>query len=162
MKKKYLKTVEELVALKDTDTKIYAENVHGYYQFVNGVWCGFDDECSSSWSICPLTCEEEELYILEEEPMQEASEKDIGKLCLFWDYGTDENAKKDEIHLLLEIKKNEKGRTEYWCDGCGENGFYHCRRATPSEVAEITGYGVTEDGSTFYGEPFKVVGKEEE
>lgn len=41
MKKRYLKTVEDVVALKDTDTKIYAENVHGYYQFVNGVWCGF-------------------------------------------------------------------------------------------------------------------------
>ena len=77
MKKKYLKTVEDVVALKDTNTKIYAENVHGYYQFVNGVWCGFDDECSSSWALCPLTCEEEELYILEEEPMQEATEEDV-------------------------------------------------------------------------------------
>ena len=48
-KKRYLKTVEDVLAFKDTDTKIYAENESGYYQFVNGILCAFDDE--GLWAI---------------------------------------------------------------------------------------------------------------
>ena len=152
MKKKYLKTVEDVVALKDTDTKIYAENVTGYYQFVNGVWCAFDDD-DGSWSICPHTCEEEDLYILEEEPMQEATTDDVGKLCKFYDTEADE----PRYSILEKVFKEDSDFP--FMDSCCDT-WEHCRRLSPSEVAKITGYGVTEDGSTFYGEPFRIVGKE--
>lgn len=151
MKKKYLKTIEDVVALKDTDTKIYVENENGYYRFVNGVWCAFDDD--GAWSICPITCEEENLYIYEEEPMQEATEEDVGKMCLFYDTEADE----PRYSILEKVFKEDSDFP--FMDSCCDT-WEHCRRLTPSEVAEITGYGVTEDGSTFYGEPFKVVGKE--
>lgn len=75
----------------------------------------------------------------------EATEDDIGKLCLFWDYGTDENARADEVHILMAIKTNERGKKEFWCDGCGDCGYYHARRLTPTEVENLTGYKVEVD-----------------
>ena len=85
-----------------------------------------------------------ELFFEEENRQEEANVCDIGKLCLFWDYGTDDDAKPDEIHLLRDIRVNDEGREEFWCDGCGENGFYHARRCTPREVEKISGYKIKE------------------
>ena len=42
--KKYLTTPEEVLALRDTDTKIYTEGDTGYYQFIQGVLCYFYDD----------------------------------------------------------------------------------------------------------------------
>lgn len=134
MKKRYLKTVEDVLALKDTDTKIYAERIHGYYRFVNGVWCSFDYDCPSSWSLCPLTCKGEELYVLEEEPMQEATEDDVGKLCEFWASDCLKH-----IGILEEILDNDSSPYVMANDFC----YQHCRRLAPSEVAVITGYKVS-------------------
>jgi hypothetical protein len=149
MKKKYLKSVEDVIALKDTDTKIYAEDESGYYQFVSGILCAFDNE--GLWAVGQMLYEEEKPYILEEEPMQEATEEDVGKLCEFWEGDTIKH-----IGVLEEILDSDTRPYAMLNDYV----YQHCRRLSPAEVAEITGYGVTEDGSTFYGEPFKVVGKE--
>lgn len=46
MKKKFLTTPEEILALKDTDTKIYTEGNKGYNQFVKGTLCYFDTDGS--------------------------------------------------------------------------------------------------------------------
>jgi len=125
MKKKYLKTVEDVLALKDTDTKIYAENVTGYYQFVNGIWCAFDDD--GSWTICPTTCDEEDLYTIEEEPMQEATEKDVGKLCWFWDG--------DENYRMASVLKSIDMDTEFYAYNIGY--YRHCRPLTKEEIKEF-------------------------
>lgn len=137
MKKRYLKTVEDVLAFKGTDTKIYAERIHGYYRFVNGVWCSFDDDCPDSWSLCPLTCKGEELYVLEEEPEQEATEDDVNKLCTFWD--DDEND--FSISILRSIDIGSQTDRAFVDDFDGV--WIHCRRLTPSEVAELTGYKVS-------------------
>lgn len=42
--KKYLTTPEELLALKNTDTKIYDYYKDKYYKFVDGVLCYFNDK----------------------------------------------------------------------------------------------------------------------
>lgn len=44
--KKYIKTIEDLLALKDTETKMYAEGVNGYYQFKHGILCFFHGDSS--------------------------------------------------------------------------------------------------------------------
>lgn len=153
MKKKiYLETAEDVLALKDTDTKIYEEPSAGYYKFVKGTLCHFNAYSGITYFNCSLDMEGE-LYILEEESMQEATVNDTDKLCWFWD----RDYKDAELGILEEVSCDDDevkylSKEEYW--------YYHCRRLSPAEVAEITGYGVTEDGSTFYGEQFKVVGKE--
>lgn len=63
-------------------------------------------------------------------PIQEATEQDIGKLCMFWDNNKD-CAK--HIDILKEILwgleyKYLDGHT--WC-------FSHCRRLTKQEIEEL-------------------------
>lgn len=69
MKKKHLKTVEDVLSLKNTDTKIYVERGEGYYQFVDGILCKFDNYDSLIYFNTELDFEATN-YILEEEPMQ--------------------------------------------------------------------------------------------
>lgn len=134
MIKKYLTTPEEILALRHTDTKIYNESCETeeiYYQFVDGVLCEFirDDGFIFNTDL-PLS----KLYILVEEPVKEVLEEDIGKLCWFWDFDDDDK----QIGVLVGIAK----------DSCpyrnGYSWYQHCRRATPAEIAEITGYKVEE------------------
>lgn len=136
MKKRYLKTAESVLALNGTDTKIYEESSAGYYKFVKGVLCRFNAYNGVTYFNCPLDMEED-IYILEEEHMQEATADDIGKLCRFWgrDY------KDAELGILEEISYDGDevrymSKEEYW--------YYHCRKLSPSEVAELTGYKVEE------------------
>lgn len=136
MKKRYLKTVEEVIALKDTDTKIYKEHATWYYKFVKGVLCRFSTYNGITYFNCTLNIEKD-IYILEEEPEQEATEKDIGMLCRFWgrDY------KDAELGILEEVSYDGyevkyMSKDGYW--------YYHCHKLTPSEVAELTGYKVEE------------------
>lgn len=126
--RKYLKTVEDVLALKDTDTKIYVHDESGYYKFVNGVLCAFDDK-DNSWSICSTLYGPAEIYIIEEEPMQEATEEDLGKLCWFFD---DENINK-YLSVLKSISedKRDKYRSGFWC------WHYHCRPLTKEEIKKF-------------------------
>lgn len=70
----------------------------------------------------------------EKEPVKEVTKKDIGKLCCFWDFREDDK----QIGVLVELDT----------DACpyhdGYTYYQHCRRLTPAEVAEITGYKVEE------------------
>ena len=135
MKKKYLKTVEDILALKNSDTKIYVERGEGYYQFVDGILCKFDNYDSLIYFNIELDFEGTN-YILEEEPIQEATEEDIGKLCWFWD-----NEEGDGERSILKVI-HTKEQCQYLIEDC--NSYVHCRRLSPSEVAEITGYKVKE------------------
>lgn len=135
--KKYLTTVEEVLALKDTDTKIYSDDADGYYKFVQGILCYFyDDHDSTVLSIeFGIGKGFAGRYILVEEPIKDATEEDIGKLCKFWDSDTDEK----NISVLKKINK------ECSYPFVHNDGYYgHCSPLTPAEVAEITGYKVEE------------------
>lgn len=135
MKKKYLKTPEDVMALKDTDTKIYIDVQKGcYFKFIDGLLCWFDEEDENTWMLNTRITEGNKAYILEEDPMQEATEEDVGKLCTFWN--DDENDKK--VDILKEIDKRFHQKF------VGNICYFHCRRLTPSEVAELTGYKVEE------------------
>ena len=137
MKKHYLKDVQSVLALKDTDTKIYEEQYGedglGYFQFVGGVLCWFRDK---HWSFCETLHSEYKYYILEEEPMQEATEADVGTLCKLWD--SDEK----EDYRISVLKKIVAYPLPYIIDD--NSCWKHCRRLSPAEVAEITGYKVEE------------------
>lgn len=134
MKKRYLKTVEDVLALKDTNTKIYVDDEDGYYKFVNGVLCAFDDK-DNSWSVCSTLYGPAEIYIIEEEPMQEATADDVGKLCLFWNV--------DGVYYIGTLKSIDvKSKKRFYLLDIGY--YEHCHKLSPSEVAELTGYKVEE------------------
>lgn len=130
MKKKYLKTVEDVLALKDTDTKIYREDSEGgYCQFIEGTLCGFHNDF---WCIGATIDDASNCYILEEEPMQEATEEDVGKLCKFYDTEADE----PRYSVLEKVLKKDSDFP--FMDSCCDT-WEHCCRLTPSKVAGIMG-----------------------
>lgn len=136
--KKYLTTPEEVLALKDTNTKIYSEEYDGYYQFVKGTLCYFysdgDMIVFSELGIGKGTFTK---YILVEEPVKDADENDIGKLCKFWNDDP-------EDYVVGALYYIEKIVAYPYCIDCCDCWYKHCRRLSPSEVTEITGYKVEE------------------
>lgn len=138
--KKYLTTVEEILALKDTGTKIYSEDHKGYHQFVQGTLCYFDDDgsimISSEFGIGEGFARK---YILVEEPVKDADENDIGKLCKFWS----DDPSQYMVGILYEV--DEEGGDCRYCMDCSYGCWCaHCHPLSPAEVAEITGYKVEE------------------
>lgn len=136
MKKRYLKTVEDVLALKDTDTKIYDSSYNEtdtYHKFVNGVLCRFDTNGGIKLND-GVYLKAHDYYVYEEDPMQEATEKDLGCLCYCWDEEND----KEELGILKDYDTSDEDK--YHIDGLGY--YKHCRRLSPSEVAELTGYKV--------------------
>ena len=105
MKKKYLKTVEDVLALKNSDTKIYVERGEGYYQFVDGILCKFDNYDSLIYFNTELDFEGTN-YIPEEEPVQEATSEDIGKLFKWLDIRGVCCMKQITIYEFLERNKD--------------------------------------------------------
>lgn len=137
MKKKFLTTPEEILALKETDTKIYCDKGNGYYQFINGNLVAVYE---NSFLINPWVCPKDKPYILVEEPVKEATKEDIGMLCWFWSG----DLTKYMVGILCEVDE-EEGDCHY-CMECSYSCWYeHCRRLTPAEVAEITDYKVEEE-----------------
>ena len=134
-KKRYIKTVEDIKYCEENGLTIYP--THGIdccYEFENGHWnqCSQDGEL---WMYALGIDMEIEPYYYEEEPMQEATEDDIGKLCWFWD----DSEKYKSIGILDEYDKyGEECKYFSRCSGNYRNG----RRLSPAEVAEITGYKV--------------------
>lgn len=136
MKKKYLITPEDVLHLKDTDTKIYCDNITTWYcQFMNGVLCRIYTNKTVMFNVCiDLTGN---YYILVEEPVKEADENDIGKLCYFWD-------EENQLKQIEILKRFEPTLTQVRYTSNGGSAWKHCRRLTPEEVTELTGYKVEE------------------
>ena len=136
--KKYLKTVEDIEALRNTDTKIYVENHGGYFKFINGVLCSFTINSELSMYNAGISWVVQEYYIeVEDEP----SEDDIGKLGWFWDVGDAEDGFIDE---LATIDVQPIGSDKYF-PKYGSGSCQHFRPLTPEEVEKYTGYKVVKE-----------------
>ena len=135
MIKKYLTTPEEILALKDTDTKIYVEHQGGYYKFVGGVLCYFHSDGKDFHYQTGLWMSQNP-YILVEEPVKEVTEKNIGKLGWFYN--------DDETNRFIDIVSSCDSTCGYAASVFG-GWFKHFCPLTPAEVAEITGYKVEEN-----------------
>jgi len=67
-------------------------------------------------------------------PIQEATEADIGKICVFYDR-FDETDDEPDIYAVLHKIENQGNNTWYYT----ERGDYyaHCRRLTKQEIEEL-------------------------
>lgn len=132
--KKYLTTPEEILALKDTDTKIYDYFKDKYYKFVGGVLCYFNDKDEILLFNTNLVLghlKNSYPYILIEEPISNATEKDIGKMCWFFDEDEDSG----NYGILKNIVDGE-----FYINGVLK--YSNCRRLTLEEIIELTNYDV--------------------
>lgn len=129
--KKYLKSVEEIEALRNTDTKIYRDNGRGYFKFVNGLPCLF---CDTSDVFYNATIDfnevESKLYI---EVADKPDESWIGKLGWVSDESKD---KKTRCGVLVEYL--EEHQHPYKIQG-GLSWTYFTP-LTPEEIEKYTGY----------------------
>lgn len=140
--KKYLKSVDEIEALRNTDTKILYEIENGgvidpreYYKFVNGVLCGFSKDTLVTYNTM-LACKNIKYYIeVEDEPL----ENYIGKLGWFWDFCETEDGFTDILEGIND-DASAKYTPKYNC--CS---YRHFRPLTPEEVEKYTGYKVDRD-----------------
>jgi hypothetical protein len=128
MRKKYLKTIEDVEALRNTDTKIYCESYNGYFQFANGVLCSFKEDGSLASYNRAIYLEDDYYIEVEDEP----SEDDIGKLGWFWDDDEDDK-------IIDRLEDIDAGKV-YGVDA--SSYYYHFRPLTPEEVEKYTGYKV--------------------
>lgn len=141
MIRKYLTTPEEILALKGTGTKIYVENLCNYYRFIDGCLCWFNGKGDFDLNATIHVGKDfQKKYILVEEPVKEATEEDEGKLCWFWD----DEEKEKNVGILLRIDTKSDTEFRYIRESQLTTVWKHCRRLTPAEVAEITGYKVEE------------------
>lgn len=133
MRKKYLKTIKDVEALRNTDAKIYTEiGVGGsYIQFVNGWPCRFYEDGNILFGGGFFFSDKPYIEV-EDEP----SEDFIGKLGLFWDDDAD-----DSIIDILWRDTREGYRYEGETCAC----YKHFRPLTPEEVEEYTGYKVVKE-----------------
>lgn len=137
MKKKYLKNIDDLEALRNTDTKIRYEDWDiSYYRFVNSVLCEYrlEDDKLLRYNVA-LRCDGRQYIEDEDEP----SKDDIGKLGWFYDEHI-ENEK--FIDVLASIEKKVVFKYMSKTDG---GNYQHFRPLTPEEVEEYTGYKVVKE-----------------
>lgn len=87
----------------------------------------------------------EEKEPIKKEPVKEADENDVGCLCEFW---CDDIYSGHIIGILKRIDSKEfmeKNNLEvdgFYVETYHNTHWQHCRRLTPDEVSEITGYKV--------------------
>lgn len=141
MKKKYLKTIEDIEALRNTDTKIYRDNGRGYFKFVNGVLCSFTINDELSMYNDGLSCVIQGHYIEVEDEQAPAPEDYIGKLGLFKEHPCFSNYQVStcgEVYSknskkLLKPYKNNKG---YFCVDLSKSKKQRCIKLVHRLVAE--------------------------
>lgn len=75
----------------------------------------------------------------EKENVKESDENDLGALCKFWS----DDPRHYVVGILFEIFEYDD-YYQYAMDCSCMCEYKHCRRLTPAEVAEITGYKVEE------------------
>lgn len=133
--KKYLKTIEDIEALRNTGTVIYNARCDlNYLRFIDGILCQFSKEGKLLRYNTNINVSGE--YYIEVE--DDTYESYIGKLGWVSDKSPDE---KNMCSILTGI--DELSGFPYSCSNGA--GWKYFKPLTPDEVAEITGYKVEEE-----------------
>ena len=134
--KKYIKTVEDLLKYKDTDTVIHSESSSKTWKFVSGILTVKYQSGATGFN-AQLNFEGEETYYVEEtckpgEGLPMATTRDVGELCLFWDDTFGKGAA--VISKLVSVIASDELFPYY--SGVG-SGYKHCTRLTTKVVKEL-------------------------
>lgn len=134
----HIKTVEDVLKYKDTDTKIYSvESDDYYFKFVNGYLCRFYNNDRRIDFNCGLFVKDDMTYYVKEscepgEGLPMATTRDVGELCLFWDDTFGKGAA--VISKLVSVIASDELFPYY--SGVG-SGYKHCTRLTTRVVKEL-------------------------
>lgn len=131
--KKYLNTVEEIEALRNTDTKIYSSDTDSYHQFIKGIFCSVHLDGAVFYN--SAICLDGTKYI---EVPDEAGDSWIGKLGWVSDESKD---KKTRCGVLVEYLEGHKHPYK----AQGGLSWTYFTPLTPEEVEKYTGYKVVKE-----------------
>lgn len=132
-KKHFIEDISDIKYCEENGLIIFSDKRGCSWEFLNNVWC----QCIGKF-VCfynsALNIKEDQLYYYEEQEQQEASEDDLGRLCYCWNEEDD----REELGILKGYDTSDDDK--YHIAGLGY--YKHCRKLSPAEVAEITGYKV--------------------
>jgi hypothetical protein len=131
--KKYLKTFEDIEALRNTDTKIYCEREDGYLKFVNGWPCKFLSNGDKIFG-CGILLSDIPYIEVPDKP----DESWIGKLGWVSDESKD---KKTRCGVLVEYLEGHPHPYKIQ----GGLSWKYFTPLTPEEVEKYTGYKVVKE-----------------
>lgn len=137
--KHYIKTVEDIKYCEEKGLTLFSEDDSHYFKFERGCWNEFEGR--KLW-LYHAAIDPTDVYYYEEEPeeQQEVTEKDVGKLCWFFNKAKDGvDIRRPFVAILWRIDNDFKYP---FVDDVTGLHWQHCRRLSPAEVAEITGYKV--------------------
>lgn len=133
MKKKHeIKTIDDIKYCEENGLIVFSDKICSSWEFLNNVWCQCVGKFVCLYNVT-LNIKEYKLFYYEEQEQQEATEDDENTLCVFW------RGDSDKYYGVLDYIQS--GGDFKMLGGCS---FPHCRRLSPSEVAELTGYKVEE------------------
>lgn len=125
-KKHYIKTVDDIKYCEENNIILTdSNNKKAFCIFDNNTWI-WSDSKTSLYNVQLLL--DGSLYYYEEP--QEATEKDVGKLCWFWD---GDFSDKDKVVCVLR----EVSDYGYPFRDKTECGWNHCRPLTKEEIKEF-------------------------
>lgn len=128
MKKKHqIKTISDIKYCEEHGIELYDDYQPSVcFKFIDGVWCSYTNK---NLNVYNVRLSLNSLYYEEESEEQEATEKDIGKLCWFWD-----NEERKYISKLTNIYRSVSFPFE---DCSFEDTWKHCRPLTKAEIQEF-------------------------
>jgi hypothetical protein len=127
-KKHYIKTIEDIKCCEENGIEVYDDYQSTVcFRFVDGVWCSYTNK---NLNVYNVRLSLNSLYYEEEsEEQQEATEKDIGKLCWFW------NAYDAHDKIVGLLKGIEINGDRFYADNIAY--YRHCRPLTKEEIKEF-------------------------
>lgn len=128
-KKHYIKTVDDIKYCEENGKMLFDKDNKYSFKFDNGRWTEYDVEGNlCSYNTTLFVSDDLHYYEEESEEQTEVSEKDIGKLCWFWDVDNNKF-----IEVLAGYDKDSK--TPYECGAGWYNRYY--RPLTKEEIQEF-------------------------
>ena len=130
-KKHYIKTIDDIKYCEEHKRLVLAGVYSDSYKFEDGVWNRYDSDGNLDYYNIGISTTDGLYYYEEEsEEQTEATEKNIGKLCWFWD----NNEEIKTVSTLLEFNKFSL-RMPYRATS-GLN-YMSCRPLTKAEIQEF-------------------------
>lgn len=130
-KKHYIRTVEDIKHCEENGRMLFSkDNIHSF-KFERGCWSEYDDEGNLWIYNASIDPEEVHYYEEESEEQQEATEKDVGRLC--WFYDTEKMNNRKVVGKLREVLQDDNFpfRSDYGIPSI------HCRPLTKEEIKEF-------------------------
>lgn len=127
-KKHYIRTIEDIKYCEENGKMLFDKDNKYSFKFDNGRWTEYDVEGNlSSYNTTLFVSDGLHYYEEAPEEQMEATKKDIGKLCIFWN---------DYFHEVVGILIGIFNKRTYSFKS-NSDYYLHCRPLTKAEIQKF-------------------------